>query len=781
MNPQLFSIWNRHKTPLTHSLLILLLFIICITLFPQYAVGKDSMPMRGDDGLPEGGSDFSYHAPNAYLLKKSLDGFNLPLWSPYTLGGMPLFAKPQIPVFQFTWLFLLLAPTAWLGLKWALLFHLFIAGVGMYLFMVFFMRTSPAISFLTSLLYMLNGNLLGEFASGHFNVMNAYAWLPFILLCLFLALQTAYWLAFSLGAGSFMALVILGGSVQEGMYVLILVAFVLFFHLFGKGIPKRILKAAIVGVIVFVVFFGLSAMKLLPMLELLDIAKTRAAGFSYGELVGDGTIRFATLIPSLLGFFGIIGLILLPFALFNLRKKKTILIGALMVFSLIILTKNPLIHLLWQHAPFISKMRGIYKVIFLFVFPLAVLMGLGASNLIALAREKLKSSFFQQPLFAHGSILILCAALIITLGVFGPEQPRFDSLGAQLEKNEILQFMQMDIAQDNELFRFKMAETNGIDWGTDFYSAPLGLHDIYGYDNVWNSNYMPIYLSAANSNPSKLFGMLNMKYLTSMNPLNISGFSFVQKFEECGYYEDSIDICQPRKSDGPYLYRNDLYLPRAYLADHAILVLGPSENTRNIEFFLLQSAQYDPATTVILGSESASSLGIPLSEFDSIILAGQPLQQDMESLRTYSAKGGALLPNIFAGENQLLEQMILSSLPKDDGLPLIEVPFRYLTDSSAAATLSTSGKFLVLSEQFSLYPGWNAQLDSMNIPLRTHATILTALYVDGKKGEITFVYNPSSVRLGILLSGFSLAIVLSLVVWQTFLYRKSMKEKSINS
>ncbi|HLD86927.1 MAG TPA: hypothetical protein VJB12_02590, partial [Candidatus Nanoarchaeia archaeon] len=462
----------------------------------------------------------------------------------------------------------------------------------------------------------------------------------------------------------------------------------------------------------------------------------------------------------------------LPFALFGLRKKKALLIGALVVFSLIILTKNPLIHLLWGHAPFISKMRGIYKVIFLFVFPLVVLMGLGASNLIALSRKRLKSSFSQQPLFGHGSIFIICIALIITLGVFGPEQLRFDSLRAQLEKNQILQFMQEDMVKDNEIFRFKMVETNGIDWGTDFYTAPLGLHDIYGYDNVWNSDYMPVFLSVANSNPSKLFGMLNMKYLTSMNPLNISGFSFVQKFEECGYYEDSIDICQPRKSDGPYLYQNDRYLPRAYIADHAILILGPRENTRNIAYFLMLQERYDPSTTVILQADSLSSLGIPIDDIDMVILAGFPSQGELQSLKAFTEKGNPLLPNIFAGENQLSEDKIISSIPQFGTSAVPTIPYKYLTDSTIKASINDAGKFLVLNEQFSLYPGWSASLNGKNLPLLTHATILTMIYVKGQSGEITLEYVPSSVGRGILISGATLTIIIVLLIWQYTAYRK---------
>src|SRR3989338_6517588 len=321
MASALSGIWSRHRQLLTHSFFIIALFILCLFFFPEYAFGADRMPMRGDDGLPVGGSDFVYHASNAYLLKKDLGEGHLPLWSPYTLGGMPLFAKPQIPVFQLNWLFLVGAQTAWLGLKWSFLFHLFLAGVGMYLFMHFFMQTRPHISFLSAVLYMLNGNLLGEMASGHFNVINTYAWLPFILLCLLMALRTGHWLPFSLGAGIFMALAILGGSIQEGIFIVLLVAFVLALHIIGRNILQRLLKASLVGGISMLSFAGLASIKILPMLELLRVNSFRAAGFTFEELVGDGTLKLSTLFPTFLLFFGIIGIILLPFALFDLRKK----------------------------------------------------------------------------------------------------------------------------------------------------------------------------------------------------------------------------------------------------------------------------------------------------------------------------------------------------------------------------------------------------------------------------------------------------------------------------
>lgn len=773
-----FPLWDKHKPALTHSFFILALLVICAVLLQDYAIGQDWMPMRGDDGLPVGGSDFVYHASNAYLLKTDLGEGHLPLWSPYTLGGMPLFAKPQIPVFQFTWLFLLAAPTAWLGLKWSFLFHLFLAGVGMYLFMLFFLRKEPLSCFIAALLYMLNGNLLNELASGHFNVINAYAWLPFILLCLLLALRTPHWLPLSLGAGFFMALAILGGSIQEGIFIVLLAAFVLALHLIGANIVQRLLRAVLVGGVSMLAFAGLASMKLLPMLELLRVSAFRPGGFTFAEFAGEGTLNFHTIFPSFLLFFGIIGIILLPFAFSGLKKKTTLLVGALLLFALIILTKNPLIHLLWTYVPFLSKMRGVYKVMFLFVFPAAVLLGIGASRLLDLAKERLHP---RTQALQYGIGALLCLLIIITLGFFGPQQTRFESLSFQLGKNQILQFMGTEMKAnegnaDQQLFRFKMQETNGIDWGTDFYSVPLGLQDIYGYDNVWNSRYMPRFLSVANNDPAKLFGMLNMKYLTSMSPLNTSGFSLAGKFGECGAYPDGLDICQPRKSDGPYLYLNERFLPRAYAVDHAVLILGPEENAAQASYFLMLQPGYDPSTTALLQAPSLDGYPSLLGDIDIIILLASPSQQDAALLKAYADSGGTLFPNIFAGESQLSQERLAASLPQGNASGARAVPMRYLSNAEAAVSLNATGAFLVLSEQFSQYPGWTAMNGRERLPLLTASTVLTAVPITGRAGEIAFAYAPSSVRTGLLIGMLTLlAMIAALVAWHVFHRKKDSR------
>src|SRR3989344_8327349 len=209
-----------------HIFFIALLFISVFIVFSDYFSGNYWVQMRGDVGIPKTGTDFAYHASNFYVLKESLSKFHIPLWSPYTLGGMPFFAKPQLPAFNFSWLILMLSPTAWQGLKLAYMFHFILAGIGMYLFMYFYMKEDAKVSFITALVYMLNRNLVSEVWSGHMNVINVYAFLPFILLFLLLALSSKKWASNSVFAGIGFSLLLLGGSAQEliftGIFIFLL-------------------------------------------------------------------------------------------------------------------------------------------------------------------------------------------------------------------------------------------------------------------------------------------------------------------------------------------------------------------------------------------------------------------------------------------------------------------------------------------------------------------------------------------------------------------------------
>ncbi|MBS3105504.1 hypothetical protein J4234_04560 [Candidatus Woesearchaeota archaeon] len=756
-----------------HTISIALLFLLSVFLLRDYAFGPYWIPMRGDPDLPGTGTDFVYHASNSYVLKKGMSNFDIPLWSPYTLGGMPFFAKPQVQVFDLTWLLLLIAPNAWLGLKWSYLFHFFLAGVGMYLFMYIYMKQDPKISFLTALIYMFNGNILAEIASGHMNVLNVYTWLPFILLFALLALSSREWVLFSILAGFTFSFLILGGSPQEALFASFLFAFILLIHIIGKNFFKRLVKAFLIGIIVLTIFLGISAIKILPTLEMLKITGTREQGLSFDSLVGDGIFNIKNFATTYISFFGIIGILLLPFAFLSIRKRKTVLFAALLLFSIAVLSRSPLIYLIWKYVPFVSKIRGIFKVIFLFTFPASVLLGIGVSNALSSLQNKFRINGKH---YLNAIYLLVLIAITVNLAVFGPKQMLFDNINSQLEKNQVMKYM----SEDKDLFRFKSYETNGIDWGTDFYSIPLSLQDIYGYDNIWLYNYMPVFLSAANSQPAKMFGILNMKYMTSMQPINISGFGFVKKFEECGFHENGYDICQPKKSDGPYLYKNELFLPRAYFVDNAVLILGNPSNVDNMVYILMLNDNFDPSNAAIVIENTLDKMELEiLQKFKAVILLNNPNEADAYKLREYANKGGKLLPDIFAGENQLSEAKInslLSSLNANYS-KIKKIDIDYDSYDSSFARLDGQRGFLVLSEQYSQYPGWEAAINGKELEILRANNLLTAVYVNNEKGTLTFKYRPKPFMHGAWITVAALSIMVLFLLIKLFYRKKNSSAK----
>lgn len=750
----------------SHLLYILLIIIIGIFFMRNYAFGAYYAPMRSDDGpefssIPS--SDFAYHASNAYVLKESLENSDIPLWSRYTLSGMPFYAKPQVPAFSFTWLFLIIAPTAWLGLKWSFLFHFLLAGIGMYLFMNYYFKKNPAISFFTALIYMFNGNLNSEILVAHFNILNVYAFFPLILLFAMMALNEKNWIFHSIMAGIFSSFLILGGSPQEAIFALLFIAFFMALQAIGKNFIRKSLRLILCGAILIAVFFGVSAIKILPTLDLLKIGP-RQSGFSFDALAGDGVFNLSNFHSQIFYIFGIPSVFVL-LSLGTLKRKRTLFAIGLLIFAILILSKSPIIYALWKYAPFVNKMRGIYKAIFIFVFPASILAGIG----IAYAAEKWRSKFSAKKLY---SWLFYCAVFVLIMSSLAlPFQKgqKFADLKFQLEKNQVMQFM----SKDNDIFRFKVFETNGIDWGTDFYSTPLNLQDIYGYDNIWLPDYMPVFLSAANSQPAKLFGMLNMKYMASMNPLNISNFTLVRKFEECGKYSDGIEICQPRKSDGPYLYKNELFLPRAFFAEKSILAYGDAANLRDIVYYMLLNNNFHPSGTVIVSSDSAADLSADfLKKFDMVLIAGGALTpQLLENLRAIS-KEKILVPDFTKEERAITEKSLNDALNSLNSGISKKMPdtenFRYISSDSIEVDAAGKEGMLFLSELFSSFNGWNVFVDGKETKILKANNIMTAIYVPGGSSRIILKYEPKSFISGRNISLFTLAALLVIILHRLF-------------
>lgn len=124
------------------------------------------------------GDALTYFVPYRDYANAALRSGHLPLWNPYLFLGAPFLANPQAAV-----LYPLHWPLAWLpaakSLAGSLVLHLWLAGLGTYLYGRRVVRLEAAPALLAGLVFSLSG-YLGAHAA-QVNQVSAAAWLPWLL------------------------------------------------------------------------------------------------------------------------------------------------------------------------------------------------------------------------------------------------------------------------------------------------------------------------------------------------------------------------------------------------------------------------------------------------------------------------------------------------------------------------------------------------------------------------------------------------------------------------
>ncbi len=166
----------------------------------------------GDIGL--------YFAPMTGFLKQNLNAGRLPLWNPLILCGTPYVGNPQTwPLYPATALLPFVSATQFLNLTIAL--HVWIAGLGAYAFArrALALGTGPAL--LAAVTFMFGGQLVSK--EQFPNMVQASAWLPWILLCLNRLLRRRR-VQDALTLGTVLGLQLLAAHVQMTLLTLYLAA-----------------------------------------------------------------------------------------------------------------------------------------------------------------------------------------------------------------------------------------------------------------------------------------------------------------------------------------------------------------------------------------------------------------------------------------------------------------------------------------------------------------------------------------------------------------------------
>jgi len=649
-----------------------------------------------------------------------------------------------------------------------------------------YLKVDRKYAFISALIYILNGHMAKLLLWGWGTTLAGYSLFPLAMLFGIKAVKEKEVMRNSIIAGIVFAIMLrLNPDMKSTMWLPILFGLYLLFNILVKFSVKRLVKTVSVALLIFVVFFGLSAIKVIPNADFIGDTsrgattweKSSTRQLSYNDMFNRVIEPVYKGMPKIQrrgtgDHIGIIALLLVVFAIYKKHKNKNVMFFSLAaLFALFVATNTfKMYYLLWRFFPFFKSLRYMDRSLFLFVFSASILAGIGAMELIKKTRHKK---------IVYWGLVVL---IILNLWVFnythysGGDPSLWSNAREARENNYILQ----DLGKREGIFRINTWETRGIDWGTGFYNIPLGLEHIYSYDSIWYPPYMNSYLAASYLNPSRFWGMLNVKYLTSQSELNLSGFRFVKKFDNC-------TVCFPEegawaKAWGPYLYENEMFLPRAYIVDNSILVVGEEEAVTQTIYGLMLNDGFNPSNTVIIrGKGSINEYDIESLNRHSVIFLtkGSIDQNSRFILEQYVGSGGVLVPDITKNQNSVSEDEVGELFSSFEGdLNPVDDDNVIMHDFDTREIKGLSGKtgFLVYSEKFSVFDGWTAEVDGNRKEIYNANSMNTAIYLEGDVDSIVFEYKPTSFKIGSVIFLITILLLLLYFVYAYFHKRRKVDE-----
>jgi hypothetical protein len=359
--------------------------------------------------------------------------FNLPLWNPYNFAGTPLLANFQSGAFYpFNIIFFVLP----FNTSWSLLILLqpLLAGIFLY-FYLDNLKLNKAASLLGAITFSFCGFSIAWMEWG--TIVNTALWLPLILLSID-KLSTAVNLKSQTSRAKIIswALILIlaltssffAGHLQTFFYLSLFAAFYFFVRWFQYGRRLKLLSAALIS---FLLFLVLILPQLLPTLKFISLS-ARSVDLVGWKQVGwfipwQNLIQFispdffgnpATLnyygvwnYGEFIGYIGIVPLILALYALTFKKDKNVLFFGAAFFLSLIFALPTIFAKLPFQlNIPFLSTAQPT-RLLFITDFSLSILAAFGLDYFINSEKKKLI-------FFILGLVGILFAGLWAFVSVF---------------------------------------------------------------------------------------------------------------------------------------------------------------------------------------------------------------------------------------------------------------------------------------------------------------------------------------------------------------------------
>jgi hypothetical protein len=386
------------------------------------------------------GSDFVlyFYPLKRFIYDYVLTHWSVPLWNVHQFSGTPLVGNIQAAMFYPLGFLFYLIPTE-PAYECTIILHCALGAIFMYAF-ARSVAVNRAGAFLASVIFSYNGFFMGHVYAGHLTFVQSYIWIPMIFLCLHKFVNTLH-VKHAILAGMFLGIQILAGFPQMAFYSVL--AIILFITLqiaarLKHGKMDSVCRLACGMVLIVLSGLSLAAIQILPTYEFMQLS-SRSSGVSYEFATIDSfdPLNFVTfLIPNFfgnpvdstywkstevwqfweLGAYAGIGPLLLLGCVGKGAKTRHIrrffILALLLSLFLSLGQYNPVYRLIY-HLPGFHHFRIPAQILYLYIFSLSILAGMGLDNVSEL--ESYSSSY--KMILGVG---VLSFAALIAMVLFGP-------------------------------------------------------------------------------------------------------------------------------------------------------------------------------------------------------------------------------------------------------------------------------------------------------------------------------------------------------------------------
>ncbi len=745
--------------------LVGLLFLACLAIFWEILIGGKYLY----------GSDFLlyFHPVKKFIRESVLLSHSLPFWNPYLLSGTPFVTNIQASMFYpLGFLFYLLPPE--LAYGYSTVIHIMLGGLFMYVFMRG-ASTSQGASLFSAFVFSFNGFFMGHLYAGHLTFVQTYIWIPLVFHFVRRFIDTCQ-ARDAAAAGLVLGLQILGGFPQITFYTIL--ASILFVSLCGFSLTKvdsgRQNLRLLVGIVaVLFIAFGLSAVQVFPTLEFTRMS-TRAGGVSYAMATYDSLHPkelLAFLMPDILGsavdstywrskevwhFWETCGYVgILPLFLTFVRVEegairklhRLFVIFALLALFLCLGKYNPFYPVIYR-LPGFNSFRIPAQVIFLYVFGISALSGLGLDQILKFGCRLHK--IFYVFLLGVGAILAIFMA-----GLYIYRYPFFFQL--------IRHFAESPLTHVNMSAMYARVSST-INRSTMFFSLSMFLILLITYGKIGK----------------RLLAVLACAVVFVDIYLFSAQFVTTYEFQELRTKEDIVAQLSKSPVDGRVVTNSSLFqtndglelkFPSALgydplmLRRYARFVLSSQGLPMDDHVVNLHSIRDTKAEVLALlnirqmvteGKVEAVKNGLPYAQvlFDKAVMPSTEVLKFMKSEK-FNPRKVVVLEGEQTSEDRIGHQgkSIASSC---------EI-LRYTNEEIVMRVSTERDGYLVLSEVF--YPGWQAFVDGKQTDVLCGNYIFRAIPIKPGDHEVRLSFVSWPFRIGLLISLITLSVGV-LLIWR---------------